>query len=183
MGERQRWSEASHERLVQAFRNLIQQKQQFWEGFVGQSPVTIVRDALLNQEHRGFGTYDKLAREQGAFYLDIRHAWDVIAFESYKREAAEGWPDASRYNQSSARRGLSLTYIRAKERQEPRPEMIKLDPLQSKILDALAEAADIPHQRGQADIEIPERFRPYDNIRDFVDAETAEEKKRRRQGK
>ena len=53
------------------------------------------------------------------------------------------------------------TYTRQRPWHEPRPEIIKLDPQQVKILDALAEAADIPHQRGQAEIEIPEHIRDY----------------------
>jgi hypothetical protein len=48
---------------------------------------------------------------------------------------------------------------------EPRPELIKLDPQQVKILDALAEAAHVPHQRGHAEIEIPDNLRYYNRYR------------------
>ena len=78
-----------------------------------------------------------------------------------------------------ARERLFNTYKRAKERHEPRPEIITLDPLQVKILDALAEAADVPHQRGQAEIEIPQYIKEYED-RGFDAWVRAEIEKRRR---
>jgi hypothetical protein len=123
--------------------------------------------------------YDPSHTPRVNFFAQLKDAWDSIAYEHYRWKSPRG----NEYGEPYAQSDLCLTYIRAKERQEPRPEMIKLDPLQVKILDALAEAADIPHQRGQAEIEIPEKLRPYDNIRDYVEAADAEEKKRQRRWK
>ena len=66
---------------------------------------------------------------------------------------------------SVAADGLSCKYQHALAMGEPRPEIIKLDVQQVKILDALAEAADLPHQRGRAEIEIPENLRYYRRYR------------------
>jgi hypothetical protein len=161
MGERQSWSEASHEQLVGAFRGLIQQERQKiqaseFEGF--SYPAGIVRYELYKQELDRFSD-DPLHKQRGEFFRQIRNAWDAIAYEHYRQEEY-GLVDL--YNEGAARGALVETYTRAKARNEPRPEIIKLDPLQMKILDALAEAADIPHQRGQAEISMPEKFRYYD---------------------
>ena len=177
--EWQRWSEAPHEDLVRAFRGLLWQKRQFYGEFADNFPPAKIIREEINNMHPYPLFYDPSHTPRVNFFAQLRNAWDVVAYEHYrwKKTGEEA------YDQRDARRELCLTYIRAKKLQEPRPEMIKLDPLQVKILDALAEAAYIPHQGGQAEIEIPERFRPYDNIRDFVDAETAEEKKRQRRWK
>ena len=60
-----------------------------------------------------------------------------------------GGPDHLAEDQINARWNLSIKHRNAKGLQDPNPELIRLDPQQVKILDALAEAADIPHQRGQ----------------------------------
>jgi hypothetical protein len=129
MGERQSWSEAPHEQLVQSFRTE-------WD------------------------------RQKADFYAKIYDAWDVVAFEHFPDWAYEGRAHERRegelpLTQHYAADNLSCKYQRALAMGESRPEIIKLDPQQVKILDALAEATDIPHQHGQAAIEIPERFRYY----------------------
>jgi hypothetical protein len=93
-------------------------------------------------------------RQRGEFFQEIRDAWDAIAWQHYQ------WhPDNLSAEQVGSRWDLSVRHFAAKRRQDPHPELIRLDPLQSRILDALAEAADVPRQRGQADIEIPDHLR------------------------
>jgi len=50
---------------------------------------------------------------------------------------------------------LSWTYQGREKDNEPQPEIIRLSEPQVKILDALAEASDIPHKKGQKEIKIP----------------------------
>jgi hypothetical protein len=168
MGDRQRWSEASHEQLVGVFRGLIQQERQKIQQKIQATgaehsyyPAAIVRDQLDIQEVDRFSD-DPLRKQRGKFFQQIRNAWDVLAYEHYRHEQPlnpHGEPDPPDfYHQYEARNALAFSYNIARERNEPSPEIIQLDPLQVKILDALAEAADIPHHRGQTAIEIPERF-------------------------
>ena len=123
-------------------------------------PAGIINSAIWEQtrfiQQPEYLTKDnQLAHERGLFYKKIEAAWDAIAYDHYIFR--DGVVDSvKRY---SAANDLSATYQRAKAMGESRPEIIKLDPLQAQILDALAEAADIPHQRGQNEIEIPERHR------------------------
>jgi hypothetical protein len=42
-----------------------------------------------------------------------------------------------------------------------KPGIILCNPLQIRVLDALTEAVGIPHERGMAEIEIPEKLRHY----------------------
>jgi hypothetical protein len=152
--EEQSWANWSHEDLVGAFRGLLWQKRQSYGEFVPNfPPATIIRQELVHKEGPQI-VYDPQRKE---FFRKLRDAWDVIAYEHYP----QWWkkPGENVYAQMDARWQLSLTYLRAKDHQESRPEIIRLDPLQVKILDALAEAADIPHQRGQAEITIPEHAR------------------------
>jgi hypothetical protein len=55
--------------------------------------------------------------------------------------------------------------------------------MQVKILDALAEAADIPHQRGQSEVAIPEHIRDYTEELIKHDEERRRAEDDRRRGK
>jgi hypothetical protein len=168
MGEWQSWSDASHEQLVQAFRTLINQGiqeeiQQTGGRYATAFPAKIIRGELGLQQSRNATEWD---RQKASFYAKIHNAWDVVAFEHFPDWAHEGsaWEQREGdlpMTQQFAADNMSRVYQRALAMGEPRPELIKLDPQQVKILDALAEATDIPHQHGQAAIEIPERFRYY----------------------
>ena len=105
---------------------------------------------------------DPLDKQRAAFFLPIKDAWDIIAYDRY---IMEGFREPDHLERDHAGHSLSGRYQRAVALGEPRPELIKLDLLQTRILDALAEAADVPHQRGQAAIEIPERLRYYAHYR------------------
>jgi hypothetical protein len=131
------------------------------------SPAGIIHSALWEQTQfippSGYCTKDnQLAHERGLYYKEIRNAWDAIAYDQYLFR--NGVVDSVR--RYAAAHDLSVAYQRAKAMGESRPEIITLDPLQVRILDALAEAADIPHQRGQNEIDIPERQR-YFEIHNF----------------
>ena len=166
MGERQSWSERPHEQLVQGFRQLIDKATvaHINHGFPPQTayPAGVIKSALWEQtrfiQQSGYLTKDnQLAHERGLFYEKIEAAWDAIAYDHYIFR--DSFVDSVK--RRGAANDLSVEYQRAKAMGESRPEIIKLDPLQTQILDALAEAADIPHQRGQSEIEIPERHRYY----------------------
>ena len=160
-GERQRWSEAPHEQLVEAFRGLIQQERQKAPyDYAPRPPAIIIAGELWNQM-LAHASPDPLDKQRAAFYRQIHTAWEIIANEQY--EFLGRGERSALYPVYEARLHLFNTYTRAKEHHEPRPELITLDPLQVKILDALAEAADVPRQRGQAEIEMPQYIREYED--------------------
>jgi hypothetical protein len=140
---------------VQAFRNLIRQERQAQRHPSLFPPAKVINYALAEQTQHWLSS-DALVRQKAEFFQPIEHAWDAIASEQYQTEEGEELPQ-----KHFAGHFLSAKYQRAVALGEPRPEIIKLNPQQVKILDALAEAADIPHQRGQAEIEIPEHLRYY----------------------
>ena len=152
MGERQSWSDAPHEQLVGIFRGLIWKERQTRgkDGWL-QPPAAIIANALAGEATR----YYPLEEQRREYFDQLTHAWDVISYEHYQ-DYRSGKPSNPQFQVGHL---LSGYYRHAKARNEPRPEIITLDPLQVKILDALAEAANIPHQRGQTEIEIPEPFR------------------------
>jgi hypothetical protein len=174
--ERQRWSDAPHEQFVGAFRGLIQQERQRYGDLAHRfSPAYIVRKELKQQEN--FRLSIKPEHKQRAeFFKTIRQAWDAIAYEHYQWQPGH----LSEY-QINARWDLSIEHWNAKDRQDPNPELIRLDPMQVKILDALAEAADIPHQRGQSEVAIPEHLRDYaeESIKQDEERRRAEDERRR----
>src|SRR4029453_1262070 len=176
MGERQSWSEAPHEQLVGAFRGLIQQERQAEANTYAPRPPAIIIGGELWNQVLHHASPDPLDKQRAAFYRQIHTAWEIIANEQY--EVLGRGERSALYPVYEARERLFNTYKRAKERHEPRPEIITLDPQQVRILDALAEAADVPHQRGQAELEIPQYIRE-DEDRGFVAWGRAEIEKRR----
>jgi hypothetical protein len=140
-----------------AFRGLIWQKRQEfrdWRDAASFSPALLIKEELRHQASLHMSP-DPLDKQRAAFYRPIKDAWDVIAYDHYRAERS-GEPD--HFERDHVGHSLSGRYQRAVALGEARPELIKLDPQQVRILDALSEAAGIPHQRGQAGIEIPERF-------------------------
>ena len=51
--------------------------------------------------------------------------------------------------------------LQAYSRATGEPKIKLTHPMQVRVLDALTEAAGVPHQRGQTDVEIPEKLRNY----------------------
>ena len=159
--EEQGWADRPHEDLVRAFRGLIWKGRQdiLQEGRKTDSltPAIMIKGELLKQTGLHMSP-DPLDKQRAVFFQPIKDAWDAVAYEHYRREGT-GQPT---YDRVDAGIALSATYGRAKARHEPRPEFLQLDPQQVRILDALAEAAGVPHQRGQTEIEIPEHVRDYE---------------------
>jgi hypothetical protein len=173
-GEGERSSEWTHEELVQGFRHLIDTTIQErlrgkdWYDTKKIYPAGIIRDELVHQSLFAVGNPDnKLLVDRSRFYSKIKDAWDVIAFDHYRERDGV----VSYFVRDEAFHYLSLTYQIAKDKEEPRPEIITLDPLQAKILDALAEAAGVPHQQGQTEIEIPEHLRGHREYQQWLRAE------------
>jgi hypothetical protein len=132
------WYEWPHERLVNGFRDFVQQREQQTEGYF--SPEEIICSKL---EWLG-----PPPNEQASdFVFRLQKAWDALAYDRYE-------PGSLQEHLA----GATLQYYYHCT-QEP---AIKLsNPLQIRIVDALAEAAGIPHQKGQAEIKIPEKVRHY----------------------
>ena len=159
---------------MQGFRHLIDKTMQ--EELRGQDwyrakkiyPAGIIRDELVHQSLFAVGNPDnKLLVDRSRFYSKIKDAWNVIAFDHYRER--DGL--VSYFVRDQAFTDLSLTYQIAKDEEEPRPEIITLDPLQAKIVDALAEAAGVPHPLGQTEIEIPEYLRGHREYQQWLRAE------------
>jgi hypothetical protein len=88
-------------------------------------------------------------KQRKEFFAPLRRAWDVLAYERYE-------PGSIEEHHSGVLLSRFYQYYR-----EP---VIRLsDPLQVEVLDALIEACEIPHQPGQAEIQIPPKLRDYDN--------------------
>jgi hypothetical protein len=147
--ERQGWQRIPHEELVQTFRRLIEQQERLFRG--AKSPEEIVRMQLENRwKSRQFND-EQLEEEKTVFFFQLQHAWDVLAFDRY--DVPSGLARSAAYN---------LSHYYHEERRHGRTPTIKLaDPLQVKILDALTEAIGLSHQKGQADIEIPQKLWNY----------------------
>lgn len=135
MWEKQSWYERSHEELVKGFRSIIQERVQLTRGYF--SPEETVRSNLWWRETGKMGR---------AFFSPLRAAWDVLAYDRYEPGSIV---------ESEAGSDLQYDYLMTHE------TVIKLSQLQVRIIDALTEAVEIPHERGQVEIEIPENFRYY----------------------
>jgi hypothetical protein len=170
--EQQSWQDRPHAELVSAFRGLIQKEQQaLGDRAKYHSPVMIINAAFLQQVQYIFSN-DKADKQRGAYFAQILHAWQVIAYEHY----GKGSVTSGDLDRHLAGLDLCTQYQRAKARIAPRPEIITLeDPLQVRIIDAAAEAVDIPHQRGQTSFEIPQQLWDYE-----AQLHQAEEERRRR---
>ncbi len=151
--EQQGWHDRPHAELVDAFRGLIR-KEHLALGDRARffPPIKIIHDALLHQVQYIFSD-DRADKQRGAYFGQILDAWDVIAYEHYDEELSE---------KHHAGLNLDTKYHRAKARNTPHPEIITLeDSLQVRIIDAAAEAAGIPHQRGQTAFAIPQKLWDY----------------------
>jgi hypothetical protein len=92
MGERQSWSDASHEQLVQSFRTLINQEiqreiRQTGRRYATAFPAKIIKGELGGQQSRNLTEWD---RQKADFYAKIYDACDVVAFEHFPDWAYEG---------------------------------------------------------------------------------------------
>lgn len=138
-GEEDRY-DRPHEELVKGFKDYIQEQVERFGGRY--SPVEIIRMRLYDK------TKSSLNEEEMSFFYPLRVAWDALTHDRYKpgsfRELLVGSVLLSEY-QSSHEPAIKLSH-----------------PLQVRAIDALTEAVGISHERGQTEIEIPEKFRYYD---------------------
>jgi hypothetical protein len=138
--------EISHEHLVSDIRKFITQEQ--WarrEKRKEAYPEGIIRDELSSLQSVKAGQGEE--RSISPVWYPLRNAWDALTYDRYQ---------SGSFHERLAGRCLS-EYFQCTH--EP---VIRLSDTQVRILDALTEAVGIQHQRGQAEIEIPEKLRNYD---------------------
>jgi hypothetical protein len=157
--EQQTWQDRPHAELVAVFRSTIQQEQQALGDLAKyHSPVKIM-DAAFRKQVQYLFSNNKEDQQRGGFFAQILHAWQIIAYEHYGKGSVSSG-DLDRHH---AGLDLCTQYQRGKARNAPHPEIMTLtDPLQVRIIDAAAEAVDIPHPRGQISFEIPQTLWDYE---------------------
>ena len=139
-----------HEQLVATFRSLIREHQETYARLhaFGENPH---EPDVLSPETAVRGVLDYYAgstnTELGDHLFTVRTAWDALAYE--------------RYEPGSREEGLAGSILQAYYGATREPTIKLTHPMQGRVLDAFAEAAGIPHQRGQTEVEIPEKLRNY----------------------
>ena len=68
---------------------------------------------------------------------------------------------ATKYETGSKEEGLAGSILQSYYSAGKEPTIRLTNPKQVQLLDAMAEAAGVPHQRGQTEITIPEKLRNY----------------------
>jgi hypothetical protein len=138
----------SHEQLVKTFQDLIkQQAEAYGVNRLPHEREVLPAEAIVRNQLDWYS-----APETGgetAFIL--RNAWDALAFDRYEVGSKE---------EHLAGVTLQMYYNATRE-----PTIKLTDPGQVRTLDALTEAVGIPHQRGQTEVEIPEKVRHYHRYR------------------
>jgi hypothetical protein len=164
------WQERPHEELVAAFRQAIRLKfQEVGERAKYFTPAKLIRYELEELERWRRLSGVTVEQQQRAEAIGpIYDAWLVITYAHH----GKGYPvisaDGKEVNYTGfierARTGsiLSCRY------RETGQSTIRLSEPQRRILEALAEAADIPYQKGQTEIEIPEKLREYGRWHDEI---------------
>jgi hypothetical protein len=117
------------------------------------SPARIIREEFAKQiahDEGGWLVEGIAPHPQRAETLDtILKAWDVIAYEHY----VDAKGRTEEFEQHDAGQNVAEHYERTGQ------TTITLSEQHRRILNAMAEAADIPHQKGQTDIVIPVQLR------------------------
>ena len=139
-----------HEQLVDNFRLLIQEQQQT-HAKIYTSRENGGEAELLSPETAVRGVLDWYAgsanTELGDHMFTVRSAWDATVYD--------------RYEPGSREEGLAGSVLQAYYSATREPTIKLTHPMQVRVLDALAEAANVPHQRGQTEVAIPEKLRNY----------------------
>jgi|SRR5271165_1545905 len=152
----------THEQLVQGARSHIRKIQAIEIDILNsnkvRSPEAILHSRLLMEWHHG-RPKDPV---RTSFFENLTLAWDAIAFDRYpflSQESSVAAYVLEGYSTQTGGRTIALPY----------PEQVQ-------ILDAFAEAADIPHKPGRTEIPIP------DNVfrRNEIGAQLLEEEERRK---
>jgi hypothetical protein len=135
---------------VATFRSLIKEHQDTYAKLhaFGENPH---EPAQLSPETAVRGVLDWYAgsanSELGDHLFTVRTAWDALAY--------------NRYEPGSREEGLAGSVLQAYHGATREPTIKLTHPMQVRVLDAFTEAAGVPHQRGQTEIEIPEKLRNY----------------------
>jgi hypothetical protein len=137
--EQQGWYNRPHEELVKLFRSHRELLEQESKQLAQRVKYRMSPEDFLAAEL--YGQTNSPNKEKSRFFSPIHDAWSVVALERFR------FGSKTRY----IKHNLVLEY--------PGTATIKLDPNQVKVIDALAEAFDIPHKRGQTEIPIPEKIR------------------------
>ena len=150
-GDKESWYDRPHGDLVQAFRHFIEEERNLHrppgrlDRQEHQEPASEIMRSELDRRSRS--TKNERKKE---FFSTLRFAWDALAYDSYE-------PGSSAEDLAGATLQMYHGHHRAAGEEEP---TIKLtDPLQVRIIDALAEAADVPHKMGQSEFKIDERHK------------------------
>ena len=138
----------SHERLVKSFQALLREQQQLYTAIRSPEEREVLPpEAIIRKQLDWYA--DTPNKEKAETFFVLRSAWDALAYD--------------RYEIGSQEEGLAGSVLQAYYAATHEPTIKLSDPRQVRLLDALTEAAGIPHQRGQAEVEIPEKLRNYTN--------------------
>lgn len=135
----------THEQLVSSLKGLIGEHQQIYASLRSPQerevlpPETIIRSVL--------DWYSSSSMEQDDTFFTLMSAWDALAYDKYETGSKE--------------EGLAGSLLQSYYGATREPTIKLTDPKQVQLFDAMAEAAGIPHQRGQTEITIPEKLRNY----------------------
>ena len=141
------WYDRSHEELVHAFQAWLPRRERTWAKDPAAEDRPYPLAAVIHKELQLNLDRDYADTEE-PFFTPILHAWDAIAYDLY--EPGTGY---ERYA------GHSLSRI-SRQNREPMIELT--DPLQVKILDALADVTGIRREKGQKTVAIPEHLQNYE---------------------
>lgn len=137
----------SHEQLVSSIKGLIHEHQQVYASIRSPQeravlpPETVIRSVL--------DWYSGSSMERDDMFFTLRSAWDALAYDKYETGSKE--------------EGLAGSILQAYYSATREPGIKLTNPKQVQLLDAIAEAAGVPHQRGQTEITIPEKLRNYNH--------------------
>jgi hypothetical protein len=112
------------------------------------SPASIIHYELKREViHQRLKLHDE---QKAGFFETVSVAWDALAVEAY----------SSAITKEDAYDTLYFTHKRALERHDPNADVISLSPEQTKFIDILADAANIPNrQKGRQYVPIPAKGR------------------------
>jgi hypothetical protein len=115
------------------------------------SPKEIINDKLNDESKSSVPC-------KTAFFLNLALAWETLAYD--ESAAKDEWGLGLSTRQSIIRHHLIDYYQEFLRGREQSPS-IRLALPQVKIMDALTEAAGIPHERGKKEFQIPESIRAH----------------------
>ena len=139
-----------HEKLVESFRGLIKEQQEVHTGLRSFAEYAHEPE-VLSPERAVRSVLDWYAgsanKEMGEHMFTVRSAWDALSYD--------------RYEPGSREEGVAGSVLQAYYGATREPTIKLTHPMQVRVLDALTEAAGVPHQRGKSEVEIPEKLRNY----------------------